>query len=64
MQMTALKNDLNAATTSLPAKRTRALSGFRAVYGPNSTQYEQAGTRQSERRKMARKGGGSGNSNK
>jgi hypothetical protein len=38
--------------------KTRVLSGFRAVNGPNSTQYEQAGgTRQSERRKPTRKGG-------
>jgi hypothetical protein len=66
MQMTALKNDLDATNNSLSGKRTRALSGFRAVYGPNSTQYEQAGgTRQSEKRKTTRKGGGSsGDSNK
>jgi hypothetical protein len=35
---------------------TRARSGFRAVYGPDSTQYEQAGgTRSSERKKPVRK---------
>ena len=66
MQMTALNNDLNAVSSSLSAKRTRALSGLRAVYGPNSTQYEQGGgTRQSEKRKTTRKGGnGSGGANK
>lgn len=34
----------------LQAQTTRALSGFRAVYGPDSAQYDQAGgTRKSER---------------
>jgi len=58
MQLTALNNDLNEAASRLAAKRTRALSGLRAVYGPNSTQYEQGGgTRQSEKRRATRKGG-------
>jgi len=44
---------------------TRALSGFRAVYGPDSPQYDQAGgTRRSERAprrsKVAAKGGAGG----
>jgi hypothetical protein len=58
MQMTSLSNELEQKSAELASIRTRALSGFRAVYGPDSTQYEQAGgTRQSERRRTARKGG-------
>ena len=35
---------------------TRARSGFRAVYGPDSSQYEQAGgTRSSERKSSSKK---------
>ena len=66
MQITGLNNDLNAAASRLAAKRTRALSGLRAVYGPNSTQYEQGGgTRQSEKRRVTRKGGnGAGGASK
>ena len=62
MQVTALTNELETRTTELASIRTRALSGFRAVFGPDSTQYEQAGgTRQSEIRRSTRKGGtGSG----
>jgi hypothetical protein len=56
MQLTALTNELNDGTAELAAIRTRALSGYRAVYGPNSTQYEQAGgTPADERRKPTRK---------
>ncbi|MDT5270513.1 MAG: hypothetical protein QOH49_2699 [Acidobacteriota bacterium] len=64
MQVTALSNELEEGTNELASIRTRALSGFRAVFGPNSTQYEQAGgTRQSEIRRSSRKGsGGSGSS--
>ncbi len=65
MQATALANELEEHTNELAAIRTRAMSGFRAVFGPDSTQYEQAGgTRQSEIRRPSRKGGGgSGGSN-
>ena len=65
MQVAALSNELEEGTNELASIRTRALSGFRAVFGPNSTQYEQAGgTRQSEIRRPSRKGGGgSGDSN-
>jgi uncharacterized coiled-coil protein SlyX len=56
MQMTALTNDLSDRTSDLAAINTRAKSGFRAVYGPDSTQYEQAGgTRASDRRNARRK---------
>jgi outer membrane murein-binding lipoprotein Lpp len=61
MQVAALSNDVDAGASELAAIRTRALSGLRATYGPNSTQYEQGGgTRQSERRKPTRKGGNGG----
>jgi hypothetical protein len=66
MQMTALSNELDESTAELASIRTRALSGLRAVFGPNSTQYEQGGgTPQRERRKATRKGGnGPAGSNK
>jgi glutamate-1-semialdehyde aminotransferase len=63
MQVTALSNDLETRMNELASIRTRALSGVRAVFGPNSTQYEQAGgKRQSEIRRSSRKGGGTGGS--
>src|SRR5687768_3194101 len=59
MQEVALSNDLAQLTSALAAVRTRGLSGLRAVYGPNSTQYEQGGgKRQSDIRRTPRKGGG------
>ncbi|MCA1619048.1 MAG: hypothetical protein LC795_06995 [Acidobacteria bacterium] len=58
MQVAALTNELEQNASELANIRTRALSGFRAFYGPDSTQYEQAGgTRQSDyRRRTTRKG--------
>jgi len=62
MQVTGISNELEEQTSVLANIRTRALSGFRAVFGPDSTQYEQAGgTRQSEIRRNSRKGGGGTN---
>ena len=59
MQATALTNELNEATAELASINTRARSGVRAVYGPNSTQYEQVGgVRQSERKRPTRKNSG------
>ena len=58
MQVTALTNELNEAINDLASINTRAKSGVRAVYGPNSTQYEQVGgVRQSERKRPTRKNG-------
>jgi hypothetical protein len=55
-QLTALTNESNEQAAALNQINTRALSGFRAIYGPNSTQYEQAGgTRSSERKRPTRK---------
>jgi hypothetical protein len=51
-RITALVNETDEQANALGGVVTRAKSGFRAVYGPNSTQYEQAGgTRQSERKR-------------
>jgi len=49
-EMTNLMNQRDSQITSLTQLVTRARSGVRAVYGPDSTQYEQAGgTRTSDR---------------
>jgi hypothetical protein len=61
-QLTNLVNSTNDVADDLNAITVRALSGVRATYGPNSTQYEEAGgTRASERksRKASKKGGAS-----
>jgi hypothetical protein len=59
MQVTSLTNELNEGVKDLASINTRAKSGVRATYGPNSTQYEQiGGVRQSERKKPTRKNGG------
>ena len=55
-QLTALSNELNEQTAELASINTRSRSGFRAFFGPDSTQYEQAGgTRASERKRPAKK---------
>lgn len=55
-QLTALVNDTSTQSDAVTGIITRARSGFRAVYGPDSTQYEQAGgTRTSERKRSVRK---------
>lgn len=55
-QLTALTNELNVQIAELAGITTRARSGFRAIYVPDSTQYEQAGgTRASERKRPAKK---------
>jgi hypothetical protein len=57
-QLTALKNELSELTAEMASINTRALSGYRATYGPNSSQYEQAGgTRSSERKRPSKKSG-------
>jgi hypothetical protein len=54
--LTALVNELGDMTTETANIVTRARSGFRAIYGPDSTQYEQAGgTRSSDRRRSTPK---------
>src|SRR5438874_665959 len=55
-QLTAAVNETNEQALNLSGVVTRARSGFRAVYGPNSTQYEQAGgTRTDERKRPTRR---------
>lgn len=49
-------NDLNTEAEAAAAEITRFRSGVRAIYGPDSNQYEQiGGTRTSERKRPARK---------
>lgn len=56
MQVTAAINDTNSQAIEVSDVVTRARSGFRAMYGPDSTQYEQAGgTRRSDRKRPTRK---------
>ena len=51
-QLTALSNELSEQIAEMASINTRARSGFRAIYGPDSSQYEQAGgTRASERKR-------------
>jgi hypothetical protein len=55
-KLTALINARDAEIASLNQLVTRARSGMRSVFGPDSTQYEQAGgTRASERKSPLRK---------
>lgn len=54
--MTKLVNDLNAAIAGGQQVQTRGLSGIRAAFGPDSSEYEQAGgVRTSERKKPSKK---------
>lgn len=55
-RLTASINETNTQALAVSEAVTRARSGFRAFFGPDSTQYEQAGgTRRSERKRPARK---------
>lgn len=57
---TQLVNTVNDKGRDLRKITSRARSGFRATYGPDSSQYEQAGSkRESEKkpRKSSKKGG-------
>jgi hypothetical protein len=55
-QLTQLVNQSNDSLVDIGSVTTRARSGFRAFFGPDSSQYEQAGgTRASERKRPARK---------
>lgn len=58
-QVAVLVNDTDAKAVSISDITTRARSGIRAVFGPNSNEYELAGgTRASERRtRKSTKGG-------
>jgi hypothetical protein len=55
-QLTGITNELSEQIGELASINTRARSGFRAAYGPDSSQYEQAGgTRASERKRPSKK---------
>ncbi|HEY6231981.1 MAG TPA: hypothetical protein VIW64_12025 [Pyrinomonadaceae bacterium] len=59
----SLQNEVDTAELALREKNTRLLSAAEAHYGPDSSEYEQAGgTRRSERKRTGPKGprGGSG----
>ncbi|MBI5383282.1 MAG: hypothetical protein HZA90_01200 [Verrucomicrobia bacterium] len=56
MKLTPLRNQRDDLTLKLNETNTRARSGMKGFFGPNSTQYEQAGgTRATERKKSVRK---------
>lgn len=55
-RLTQLVNQSNDKVAAISTVATRARSGFRATFGPDSSQYEQAGgTRASERKRPTRK---------
>src|SRR5437764_3886112 len=55
-ELIASTNELNDQAIGVSDVNTRALSGIRAAFGPNSSEYEQAGgTRTDERRRPTRK---------
>jgi hypothetical protein len=50
-----LVNATNEKANALIAVHTRALSGIRGVFGPNSTQYDEAGGTRPSEKKAAKK---------
>ena len=56
LELTALINEREAQADVVQELIVRARSGFKSVYGLNSTQYEQAGgTRKADRKRPVRK---------
>jgi len=56
LELTPLLNVRDAKIAAMTELITRALSGIRSTFGPDSSQYEQAGgTRKSERKPAQRK---------
>ncbi len=54
-ELTSLTDNRDGVASELNELRTRALSGIRAHFGPDSTEYGRAGgTRKSERQKPQR----------
>ena len=54
-QLSGLIDDRDDAALTLSAYNTRALSAIRGIFGPDSTEYDQAGgTRSSERKRPVR----------
>lgn len=60
-ELGAVTNDLDGKRSEVNGVVTRAVSGVRAVFGPNSNEYESVGgTRTDDRKKpKTKKGGGS-----
>ena len=59
LEVKALANGRDDQAKNLSEWNTRARSGIRSVFGPDSTEYEKAGgTRKSERKKAVRKSNG------
>ena len=57
LELTPLRNNRDDLAVKLNGVCTRARSGMKGYFGPNSSQYEQAGgTRAVERKRPARKG--------
>jgi hypothetical protein len=57
-QLSGLIDDRDDAALTLSGYNTRALSAIRGIFGPDSSEYDQAGgTRTSERKKPVRKVG-------
>ena len=55
LELTALINEREAQASAVQELIVRARSGFKSVYGPDSTQYQQAGgTRKSDRKRPVR----------
>ena len=56
LELTGLINERETQADTVRELVVRARSGFKSVYGPDSTQYEQAGgTRKSERKRPVRR---------
>ena len=56
LELTALINERESQANAVRELIVRARSGFKSVYGTDSTQYEQAGgTRKSDRKRPVRK---------
>lgn len=58
-QVAVLVNDTDAKAASISDITTRARSGIRAVFGPNSNQYELAGGKRKSERKTPKSKKGS-----
>lgn len=57
-ELTALINDRDSQSESLHQMVSRARSGIRAVFGPDSSQYEQAGGVRTSERQVRRSSNG------
>ena len=60
-QLSEVTNDIDRKRSDVNAAVTRAVSGTRAIFGPDSNQYERVGgTRTSDRKRPVRKKNGGG----